>query len=61
MDKRTRSRTLFHLLFRRVRFDASYGILKEYMLPIEIGGNRTIQLNPAEWIANRRTVELEKI
>jgi hypothetical protein len=37
---------------------SDYGILKE-MLPTKMGG--TVQLNQAEWIANRRAAEPEVI
>jgi hypothetical protein len=58
MDKRTRSRILLHDVSDSQILDvlSSYGILPE-MAPTELGG--TVELKQAEWIANRRAVELE--
>jgi hypothetical protein len=60
MDKRIRSRTLFHDVPESQIVDilSSYGILKE-MLPTEMGG--TVRLNQAEWMASRRAAEREEI
>ncbi len=35
-----------------------FGITKD-MLPMHMGG--TIQLNPSDWIAERRAIEMEEI
>lgn len=37
---------------------AEFGIKKD-MLPVEMGGS--VRLTQAEWIANRRAVEMEEI
>jgi len=37
---------------------SEYGIEKE-MLPTEMGG--TVELNPSEWIAQRRALEMEEL
>jgi hypothetical protein len=37
---------------------SEYGISRE-MLPTEMGG--TVELNPTEWIAQRRAAEMEEI
>jgi hypothetical protein len=60
MDKRIRSRTLFHDVPESQIVDilSSYGILKE-MLPTEMGG--TVRLNQAEWMASQRAAESEEI
>jgi hypothetical protein len=60
MDKRARSRSLYHDVPESEILDvlSGYGILKD-MLPVEMGG--TVQLDQSEWIANRRAVELEEI
>lgn len=60
MDKHSRSRIMIHDVPESQILDAlsSYGILK-HMLPVEMGG--TVLLNQAEWISNRRAVELSEI
>jgi hypothetical protein len=54
-DKHMRSRLVTHDVPDSL---SSYGIQKS-MLPAEMGG--TVQLNPSNWIANRRAVELGEI
>jgi hypothetical protein len=60
LDKHKRSRIIIHDVPESQILDAlsSYGILK-HMLPVEMGG--TVLLNQAEWISNRRAVELSEI
>jgi hypothetical protein len=57
MDKHSRSRIIIHDVCESQILDAlsSYGILK-HMLPVEMGG--TVLLDQAEWMSNRRAVEL---
>lgn len=59
-DRRGRSRMVIHdTSGNELLADlAEYGILK-HMLPREMGGS--VELNQAEWIANRRAVEMEEI
>lgn len=59
-DKRTRLRTIVHDVPVSQICDvlSAYGILRE-MLPTEMGGE--VKLNQAEWIADRRAVELQEI
>jgi hypothetical protein len=60
VDKHARSRMLIHNVPESQLLDvlSDYGILKN-MLPTEMGG--PVQLDPAEWIASRRAVELGEI
>jgi CRAL/TRIO domain len=60
LDKHRRSRILIHDVLESQVPDvlSSYGICED-MLPTEIGG--TVQLDHAEWIANRRAAELKEI
>jgi hypothetical protein len=59
MDKYARSRVLFHDVPESQLLDvlSDYGIHKE-MLSTGMGG--TVQLDQAEWIAERRALELTK-
>jgi hypothetical protein len=60
IDKHTRSRHLFHTVPESQLLDvfSDYGILRN-MLPTQMGG--TVRLDQAEWIANRRAVELGEV
>ena len=60
IDKYTQSRHLLHTVPKNRLLDAlsEYGILK-YMLPTEMGG--TVRLHQAEWIANRRALQLGEV
>jgi hypothetical protein len=60
MDRPSRSRIQVHNVPQSEIANAlsRYGI-KRSMLPTEMGG--TVHLNPFEWIANRRAVEMEEI
>jgi hypothetical protein len=57
-DKFTRSRTKFHDVPESAIAESlsSYGILT---LPTEMGGS--LQFSQAEWIAQRRAIEMEEI
>lgn len=60
MDRRGRSRMLIHDVSEGnvLEILAEFGIKKD-MLPVEMGGS--VRLTQAEWIANRRAVEMEEI
>jgi len=55
-----RSRTNMHSVPESeiINVLSNYGILRE-MLPTEMGG--TVELNPEEWIAQRRAAEMEEL
>lgn len=59
MDRRGRSRFIIHDVPANETSEAvaEYGITRE-MLPELLGGK--IEINPREWIANRRAIELEQ-
>ena len=59
-SKQSRARTNWHDVPEDDIISAliEYGITGD-MLPTEFGG--TIQLNPSEWIAHRRSVEMEEL
>lgn len=58
-SEQSRTRTIWHDVPESDILSAlsAYGITKD-MLPTEFGG--TIQLNPSEWIAQRRALEMEE-
>ena len=60
LDKRTRSRSLYHNVPDCELLDvlSEYGLFK-HMLPTEVGG--TVHLSQSEWMAQRRAVEMEEI
>lgn len=60
MGKEARARHLVHDVppSEIVETLSSYGITKD-VLPTQMGGS--VQLNPSEWIANRRAIEMEEI
>lgn len=60
LDKRARSRIMFHDGPESQIVDglAAYGI-ESYMIPKQMGG--TLNFSQKEWLANRRAVELEEI